>query len=117
MAAAGHSVSAAVPETLNREAPVEILPVKALPVVAVIVAAVIAAIGTNSRWALDFFHVAGGGIWTALDLFLGFVLGPILGRLFGPQSLRERHLMLSLAEAISLGLGSLGLPGLPGARS
>ncbi len=84
VAAAGHSVAGVAPETLDAEAPVEILPVKALPVVAVIVAAVIAAIATNSRWALDFFHVAGGGIWTALDLFLGFVLGPILGRLSIP---------------------------------
>jgi hypothetical protein len=66
------------------ERPVEILPVKALPVVAVIVACLIAAIATNSHWALDFFHVAGGGIWTALDLFLGLVLGPILGSLALP---------------------------------
>lgn len=64
--------------------PVEILPVKGLPVVAVIVACLIAAIATNSHWALDFFHVAGGGTWTALDLFLGLVLGPILGSLALP---------------------------------
>jgi hypothetical protein len=35
-------------------------------------------------WALDFFHVAGGALWTSLDLFLGFVLGPILGRMAVP---------------------------------
>jgi hypothetical protein len=64
--------------------PVEILPVKGLPVVAVIVACLIAAIATNSHWALDFFPVAGGGTWTALDLFLGLVLGPILGSLALP---------------------------------
>jgi hypothetical protein len=66
------------------ERPVEILPVKALPVVAVILGCVVAAIATNSHWALDFFHVAGGGVWTALDLFLGLVLGPILGSLALP---------------------------------
>jgi hypothetical protein len=81
VAAVEQSLAGAAPESPDSEAPVEILSVKALPVVGVIVAALIAAIGTNSRWALDFFHVAGGGIWTALDLFLGFVLGPILGRL------------------------------------
>jgi hypothetical protein len=81
MAVVERSVPAAAPGVLAGELPVEVVPVKALPVVAVIVACLIAAIGTNSRWALDFFHVAGGGIWTALDLFLGFVLGPILGRL------------------------------------
>jgi hypothetical protein len=50
----------------------------------VIVGCLIAAIATNSHWALDFFHVAGGGIWIALDLFLGLVLGPILGSLALP---------------------------------
>src|SRR5437016_14537995 len=67
-----------------QERPVDVLPVKALPVVGVIVACLIAAIGTNSKWALDFFHVVGGGIWTALDLFLGLVIGPILGRMSIP---------------------------------
>ena len=85
VAVAGQSIAAVAPGASDREAPVEILPVKALPVVAVIVAAVIAAIGTNSPWALDFFHVAGGGVWTALDLFLGFVLGPILGGCPSPR--------------------------------
>lgn len=31
-----------------------------------------------------FFHVVGGGIWTALDLFLGMIIGPILSRLSIP---------------------------------
>ena len=75
------SVSGALPAP---EKPVEILPVKALPVVAVILGCLVAAIGTNSHWALNFFHVVGGGIWTALDLFLGFVLGPIIGSMSVP---------------------------------
>ena len=29
-------------------------------------------------------HVAGGGIWTAVDLFVGLVIGPILGGLSPP---------------------------------
>ena len=44
----------------------------------------IAAIATNSEWAIDGFHVAGGAAWTVLDLFLGFVLGPIMGSLSIP---------------------------------
>ena len=47
MAAVEHSAAGAEPESLRRDAPVEILSVKALPVVGVIVAALIAAIGTN----------------------------------------------------------------------
>jgi hypothetical protein len=84
MAVAEQTLPAAAHGAGVAERPVEILPVKALPVVGAIVACLIAAIGTNSHWALDFFHVVGGGIWTALDLFLGLVLGPILGRLSIP---------------------------------
>jgi hypothetical protein len=64
--------------------PFQIVPLKGLPVVVVLVAALVAAIATNRLWALDFFHVVSGGLWTGLDLFLGFVLGPILGRLSIP---------------------------------
>ncbi len=62
----------------------QIVPLKGLWVVAAVVVALIVAIAANKLWALDFFHVVGGGMWTALDLFLGFVLGPILGRLSIP---------------------------------
>jgi hypothetical protein len=53
-------------------------------VVAVVIGGLVATIVTNQLWALDAFHVVGGGMWTALDLFLGFVLGPIIGRLSIP---------------------------------
>jgi hypothetical protein len=59
----------------------QVVPLKGLPVVAVIVAFVIAAIAGNWLWALMFCHVAGGALWTAIDLFVGLVIGPILGRL------------------------------------
>ena len=35
-------------------------------------------IASGSLWALTFAHVFGGVLWTGIDLFLGFVLGPIL---------------------------------------
>ncbi len=41
----------------------------------------IAAIASNSLWPLEFMHVAGGAAWTVIDLFLGFVLGPIIGQM------------------------------------
>ncbi len=62
----------------------QVVPVRGLPAVAIVLAALIAAIATNRLWAIDFFHVVGGAFWTALDLFLGFVLGPILGKLSIP---------------------------------
>jgi hypothetical protein len=63
---------------------VQIVPIKGLPIVAVIVVGLIVAISTDSHWALTFYHVAGGGLWTGIDLFVGLVIGPILGRLSIP---------------------------------
>ena len=62
----------------------QVVPLKGLPVVALVLGALVAAVAVNALWPLDFFHVVSGGIWTTLDLFLGFVLGPILGRLSVP---------------------------------
>jgi hypothetical protein len=67
------------------EAPVvpefEIIPAKAVPLVGVVIIGLVAAIVSEELWALEFFHVAAGGIWTAVDLFVGLIVGPILGRL------------------------------------
>lgn len=62
----------------------EIIPLKGLPIVAAVIVGLVVVIATDASWGIDFFHVVGGGFWTALDLFLGFVLGPILGRLSIP---------------------------------
>ena len=62
----------------------EIVPLRGLPIVAAVLVALIAAIAANKLWALEFFHVAAGAVWTSLDLFIGLVLGPILGRLAIP---------------------------------
>jgi len=58
--------------------PFEIVPRKGLPIVAVVLAGVVVAIARDARWGLVFCHVVGGGLWTAIDLFVGFVIGPIL---------------------------------------
>ena len=63
---------------------IQIVPLKGLPFVGVILAFLIASIGFNWRWGLDFNHVAGGALWTGIDLFVGLVVGPILGRLSIP---------------------------------
>ena len=72
----------------------EVVPRRGLVVVGVVIAGLVAAIATNGLWALDFFHIVSGGMWTTLDLFLGFVLGPILGRLSIPARIElTRRLM------------------------
>jgi len=38
----------------------------------------IAAINLHNLWFLNFVHVLCGLLWTGIDLFMGFVLGPIL---------------------------------------
>jgi hypothetical protein len=63
---------------------IQIVPLKGLPVVAVVLGFLVASIGFNWSWGLDFNHVAGGGLWTGIDLFVGLVVGPILGRLSIP---------------------------------
>ena len=63
---------------------IQIVPVRGLPIVALAVLFTAAAIAGNWRWALIFCHVVGGGLWTAIDLFVGLVLGPIIGRLSIP---------------------------------
>lgn len=55
-----------------------VVPLAGLPLVAVVVVFVIAAIAGNWSWGLMFCHVAGGGLWTAIDLFVGLIVGPIL---------------------------------------
>jgi len=62
----------------------EIVPVRALPAVAVVLGLLIATIAADWGWGLDFFHVVAGGLWTAIDLFVGFIVGPIIGRLSVP---------------------------------
>jgi hypothetical protein len=47
----------------------------------VALALVIVAVAVNKLWPLMFLHVVGGASWTIIDLFLGFVLGPIMGSL------------------------------------
>src|SRR5579863_6895167 len=59
----------------------QIVPVRGLILVAIVVVALIVSIAGNWLWALDFFHVVGGGMWTGIDLFVGFIIGPIIGRM------------------------------------
>jgi hypothetical protein len=66
------------------QADFEIVPLRGLPIVAVVLTALVVVIATNATWGIDFFHVVSGGMWTAFDLFLGFVLGPIIGSLSIP---------------------------------
>lgn len=62
----------------------EIVPKRGLPLVAIALIGLVVAVASDKLWPVEFFHVAFGAAWTAFDLFLGLVLGPILGRLTVP---------------------------------
>lgn len=66
------------------ERPLQIVPLRGIPVVVAVLVVLIVAIAGNWLWALDFFHVAGGALWTGIDLFVGFIVGPIMGRMSIP---------------------------------
>jgi hypothetical protein len=44
----------------------------------VALAVMTAAIIAGNLWFLNFIHVMAGGLWTGIDLFMGFVIGPVL---------------------------------------
>src|SRR5579875_2703991 len=81
---AGAPVEVAAPAQAGAPATFQIVPLAGLPFVALALGGLVAAIATNTLWGLDFFHVVGGALWTGIDLFLGFIIGPVLGRMSVP---------------------------------
>ncbi|MGH9092704.1 MAG: hypothetical protein ACRDZR_15210 [Acidimicrobiales bacterium] len=64
--------------------PFAIVPKVGVAIAAVILVLLVVSIAGNWLWSLDFFHVAGGGLWTGIDLFVGLAIGPIIGRMSVP---------------------------------
>jgi len=77
--AGGVPAAAAGPPAGIERPDFQIVPRAGLPIVAVVLGLLIAAVAVNELWPLMFLHVVGGATWTIVDLFMGFVLGPILG--------------------------------------
>jgi len=95
----------------------DIVPRMGLPIVGVLIVGLIVVIALNKRWPLEFAHVAFGSLWTVIDLFLGLILGPILGRLSIPARIEmtkrlmpKMVLIMPTVVAITLAAGwQLGL--------
>ncbi len=64
--------------------PLQIVPLAGIPLVVAALVGLVVALAVNDLWPLEFFHVVGGGLWTGIDLFLGFIIGPVLGRMSIP---------------------------------
>ncbi len=62
----------------------QIVPRTGLVIAALVLVALVAAVSANGRWGLEFMHVTFGAAWTVIDLFVGLLVGPILGRLSIP---------------------------------
>lgn len=62
----------------------QIVPLAGIPLVVAALVGLVVALAVNDLWPLEFFHVVGGGLWTGIDLFLGFIIGPVLGRMSIP---------------------------------
>jgi hypothetical protein len=80
--------------------------------VALVIAAMIGAIHADDRWLLNFFHVMTGVLWTGIDLFMGFVVGPIMRRM-DPGARRALTVrlvprMLFLMPTLSIATGTTG---------
>lgn len=58
-----------------------LVPVRGLVAAGAVLAALIAIIVSDSVYWLNFFHVFAGAVWVSTDLLMGFVIGPIMGRL------------------------------------
>jgi hypothetical protein len=106
------SIAEPTPQAFSSARPrVTIVPLRLLPVVVVVIVGMVVAIATNSLWALDFYHVVGGGLWTGIDLFLGLVLGPIIGSMSIPSrvELTSRlmpKLLLIMPTLVTMTLGA-----------
>ena len=61
-----------------------IVPRFGLVLAAIVLVALVVTVAVNAVWPLVFMHVAFGAAWTMIDLFVGLVIGPIMGRMSIP---------------------------------
>ena len=64
--------------TITTTEPPSLIRLHYLFYVAAALAVMIAAIVAKNLWFLNWVHVFAGLMWTGIDLFMGFILGPIL---------------------------------------
>lgn len=58
-----------------------IVPRPGLVIAGVVLVLLVVAVAVDKLWPLMFLHVVGGAGWTIVDLFVGLLIGPILGTL------------------------------------
>ncbi len=92
--------------------PVPLIRLRYLWYVAAALAVMVAAIEIGSLWFLNWVHVMSGVLWTGIDLFMGFVIGPILRRVDVPVRkailTRLTPVTLFLLPTLSIVTGTAG---------
>src|SRR3546814_12536527 len=80
--------------------------------VAAALVVMVAAIVSGNFWFLDWTHVMSGVLWTGIDLFMGFVIGPILRNVSVPVRkeiiIRLTPVTLFLLPTLSVLTGTTG---------
>jgi len=66
--------------TITADAPPTVIRWPYLGYAVIAIGVMILAINSHDRWFLNFVHVICGVMWTGIDLFMGFIVGPILRR-------------------------------------
>ncbi len=89
----------------------DIVPRVGLAISAFAILLLVVAIAVNKLWPLTFLHVAGGAAWTIIDLFLGLILGPIMGAMPVPARIQFTtrlmpKMVLIMPTVVSLTLAS-----------
>jgi hypothetical protein len=64
------------------------------------IAVMIVVIVSHDRWLMNFVHVFSGVLWTGIDLFMGFIVGPVLRRV--PISARREVLLRLVPRTLFL---------------
>lgn len=70
--------------TASADAPASLIRLNYAWFVAAALAVMVVAIASGNIWFLNWVHVMCGALWTGIDLFMGFILGPILTHLDPP---------------------------------
>ena len=86
--------------TMAITAPDQIIRWHYLYYVAIALAVMIAAIASGDRWYLNFVHVMSGVLWTGIDLFMGFIVGPVLR--MAPMSARREIIIRLVPRTLFL---------------
>ena len=74
-------MTVAITSTQPDGAPVSLIRLRNLIWVGLVLAVMVAVIIDGGMRLLNFVHVLAGVLWTGIDLFMGFVMGPIIRRI------------------------------------